>query len=60
VAALAAARAVAVPVVDGPMPLDDAMSRAKPLVAAAGERLARLVEIGVAVRERRATGARPE
>ncbi len=60
VAALAAAGAVAVPVVDGPMPLDDAMSRAKPLVAAAGERLARLVEIGVAVRERRATGARPE
>jgi len=53
VAALAAAGALAVPVLDRPMSLEDAMSQAGPLVAAAGERLARIVELGVLVGDRR-------
>jgi hypothetical protein len=40
------------------MTLEDAMSRAMPLVTAAGERLARVVELGALVGERR--GARAE
>jgi hypothetical protein len=35
------------------MTLEDAMSKAAPLVATAGERLARLVELGTVVGERR-------
>jgi hypothetical protein len=35
------------------MSLDEAMSQAASLVSAAGERLARLVELGTAVGERR-------
>ncbi|MFI5258277.1 MAG: glycerate kinase [Candidatus Limnocylindrales bacterium] len=53
VAALAGVGTLAVPVVDRPMKLEDAMNHAAPLVAAAGERLARLVELGTAVRDRR-------
>jgi glycerate 2-kinase len=52
-AALAAAGTLAVPVLDKPMPLEEAMRLAGPLVAAAAERLAHLVEVGVAVGERR-------
>jgi glycerate kinase len=53
-AALAAVGTLSVPVTDRPMTLEDAMSQAAPLVAAAGERLARLVEVGTIVGERRA------
>ena len=53
-AALASVGTLAVPVLDQPMSLEDAMSQAASLVAAAGERLARLVELGTAVGERRA------
>jgi glycerate 2-kinase len=53
-AALAAVGTLSVPVTDRPMTLEDAMSQAAPLVAAAGERLARLVEVGTVVGERRA------
>jgi hypothetical protein len=42
---------------DGPMTLEEAMSKAAPLVAAAGERLARVVELGTLVGERRAARA---
>jgi glycerate kinase len=62
-AALAAVGTLAVPVLDEPMTLQDAMSQAAPLVAAAGERLARLVELGIAAGERgsvRAARAAPE
>ena len=59
-AALAAVGALAVPVLDQPMSLADAMSQAWPIVAAAGERLARLVELGTAVGERRSVRATPE
>jgi glycerate kinase len=52
-AALAGARAVAVPVLDGPTTLEEAMSNAASIVATAGERLARLVELGVVVGGRR-------
>jgi glycerate kinase len=52
-AALAAVGTLSVPVLDQPMSLEDAMSQAAPLVAAAGERLARLVELGTVVGERR-------
>jgi glycerate kinase len=54
-AALAAVGALAVPVLDRPMSLEDAMSQAAPLVAAAGERLARIVELGTLVGERRSS-----
>jgi glycerate kinase len=57
VAALAAAGTLAVPVLDNPMSLEDAMSQAASLVAAAGERLARMVELGTAVGERRVAHA---
>ncbi|MGD0121203.1 MAG: glycerate kinase [Candidatus Limnocylindrales bacterium] len=53
VAALAEAGTLAVPVLDRPMTLEDAMSQAGPLVAAAGERLALMVELGTLVGERR-------
>ena len=52
-ATLAGVGTLAVPVLDQPMSLEDAMSQAASLVAAAGERLARLVELGTAVGERR-------
>jgi glycerate kinase len=52
-AVLAAEGTVAVPVIDRPVGLRDAMSRAAPLVAAAGERLARMVELGEALAARR-------
>jgi glycerate kinase len=52
-AVLAAAGTLAVPVLDRPMTLEDAMSQAAPLTALAGERLARLVELGTVVGERR-------
>ena len=58
-ATLAAVGALAVPVLDRPMSLEDAMSQAWPIVAAAGERLAGMVELGTAVGERRSIrGAR--
>jgi glycerate kinase len=57
VAALAAVGALAVPVLDNPMSLDEAMAQAATLVAAAGERLARMVELGTAVGERRSIHA---
>jgi glycerate kinase len=53
-AALAPARAVAVPMLSEPTTLEEAMSNAASIVAAAGERLARVVELGEAVGERRA------
>lgn len=60
-AALAEAGTLAVPVLDRPMTLEDAMSQAGPLVAAAGERLALMVELGTLVGERRtARRASPE
>jgi glycerate kinase len=58
--ALAAAGTLAVPVLDKPMPLEEAMRLAGPLVAAAGERLAHLVELGVAVGERRSGRTAPK
>ncbi len=56
-AALANSRALAIPILDGPMTMEEAMSHAAPLVAAAGERLARTVELAAAVNERRAARA---
>jgi len=53
VAALAKVGAVAVPMTDGPMTLEEAISEAAILVAAAGQRLARVMELGTAVGERR-------
>jgi len=52
-ATLAEIGTLAVPVLDRPMTLEDAMSQAGPLVAAAGERLALMVELGTLVGERR-------
>jgi glycerate kinase len=52
-AALAEVGTLAVPVLDRPMTLEDAMNQAGPLVAAAGERLALMVELGTLVGERR-------
>jgi glycerate kinase len=57
IAALAGARALAVPMLEAPMTLEEAMSKAAPLVAAAGERLARVIELGAAVGQRRVTRA---
>jgi glycerate 2-kinase len=54
-AVLAAVGTLAVPVLDRPMTLEDAMSQAGPLVVAAGERLARIVELGTLVGERRSS-----
>ena len=59
-ATLAALGTLAVPVLDQPMTLQEAMSQAGPLVAAAGERLARLVELGTAVGDRRSAHAARE
>jgi glycerate kinase len=53
VAALAKVGAVAVPMTDGPMTLEEAISEAATLVTAAGQRLARVVELGTVVGERR-------
>jgi glycerate kinase len=53
-AALATVGTISVPVLDQPMTLEDAMSQAAPLVSAAGRRLARMVELGTLVGERRA------
>ena len=52
VATLAKVGAVAVPMTYGPMTLEEAISEAATLVAAAGQRLARVVEIGTVVGER--------
>ena len=52
-AVLAGVGTLALPVLDQPMTLEDAMSQAAPRVAAAGERLARMVELGTVVGERR-------
>ena len=54
-AALASVGTISVPVLDQPMTLEDAMSQAAPLVSAAGRRLARMVELGTLVGERRAS-----
>lgn len=54
VAALAGTGAVAVPMLNAPMALEEAMSDAAPLLVAAGARLARLIELGAAVGDRRA------
>ncbi|MGD0861994.1 MAG: glycerate kinase [Candidatus Limnocylindrales bacterium] len=51
VATLAAQGCVAVPVLDRPMALREAMAKAVPLVASTGERLARLVALGAVVAE---------
>lgn len=56
-AVLAAQGCVAVPVVDRPMALRDAMAKAAPLVTSAGERLARLVGVGALVAERQVSPA---
>ena len=56
-AALAVEGCVAVSVLDRPMTLRDAMSKATPLVTAAGERLARLVGVGGLVAERQGSPA---
>jgi glycerate kinase len=58
VAALATVGAVAMPMVDGPISLQEAMTDAAVLVAAAGARIARVVELGAAVGERRAAHRR--
>jgi hypothetical protein len=52
-ATLAEVGTLAVPVLDQPMSLEDAMSQAGPIVAAAGERLANLIEVGADVGQRR-------
>ncbi len=56
IAALATVGAATMPMPDGPMTLDEAMANAAALVTAAGERLAKLVELGVLVGTRRAVG----
>jgi hypothetical protein len=48
---------VAVPILDRPMALRDAMAKATPLVAATGERLARLVAVGALVADRQGSPA---
>ena len=53
VAALAKVGAVTMPMTDRPMTLQKAMSDAAILVAGAGERLARVVEVGTVVGERK-------
>ncbi|MGZ6315441.1 MAG: glycerate kinase [Candidatus Limnocylindrales bacterium] len=57
VAALAGARALALPILAGPMTLEEAMGNAAQIVTAAGERLARLTELGTIVGERQAARA---
>lgn len=56
-AVLAAEGCVAVSILDRPMTLRDAMSKARPLVTATGERLARLVGVGGLVAERQGSPA---
>jgi glycerate kinase len=56
-AVLAAQGCVAVPVVDRPIALRDAMAKAAPLVTSAGERLARLVTVGALVADRQGSPA---
>jgi glycerate kinase len=56
-AVLAAHGSVAVPVLDRPMTLRDAMAKAAPLVTSAGERLARLVALGALVADRQGSPA---
>ena len=56
-AALAAHGCVAVPVLDRPMALRDAMAKAAPLVTSAGERLARLLGVGALVADGHGTPA---
>jgi glycerate kinase len=56
-AVLAAQGCVAVPVVDRPMALRDAMAKAAPLVTSAGERLARLVGVGALAAKRQTSPA---
>jgi len=56
-AVLAAQGCVAVPILDRPMALRDAMAKATPLVAATGERLARLVAVGALVADRQGSPA---
>jgi len=56
-AVLAGQGCIAVPVVDRPMALRDAMAKAAPLVTSAGERLARLVGVGALAAERQASPA---
>jgi glycerate kinase len=51
-AVMVAAGAVAVPVLDRPMTLEEAMNQAASLIVSAGERLARIVEVGAAVADR--------
>jgi glycerate kinase len=60
IAALAAVGTLAVPALDRPMSLEDAMRQAGLIVAAAGERLASLVEVGAAVGQRRSDRAARE
>jgi glycerate kinase len=52
-AVLAAEGCVTLPVLDRPISLRDAMTRATPLVVTTGERLARLVALGRVVHQRR-------
>jgi glycerate kinase len=59
-AALANVGTLALPVLDRPMSLEDAMSQAGPIVAAAGERLANLIEVGADVGQRRSDRAARE
>jgi glycerate kinase len=57
VAALAPVGAVAVPILDRPMVLEEAMAGATGLIADAGARIARVVELGASIAERRADRA---
>jgi glycerate 2-kinase len=59
-AALASVGTLALPVLDRPMSLEDAMRQAGTIVAAAGERLASLIEVGAAVGQRRSDRATRE
>jgi glycerate kinase len=59
-AALANVGTLALPVLDRPMSLEDAMSQAGSIVAAAGERLANLIEVGADVGQRRSNRAARE
>jgi glycerate kinase len=58
-AALAREGAAAMPVLDRPMDLREAMAQASALVSAAGERLARTIEVGVRIHGRRDRTAAP-
>jgi glycerate 2-kinase len=56
-ATLAGLGCVAVPVVDRPIPLREAMAQAAPLVTSAAERLARLIAVGALVGDREVSPA---